>query len=135
MQNLLTAIYGKTINSALSTAVGERIYLDQAPDDTEFPYIVYSIVSNVPDKTFTENFEDILIQFSIFSASESAMEIAAIYNALYALFDECSLTITSNILLRMTRENLVTMVEDSTTPIGVGVKHWAADFSVLIERI
>jgi hypothetical protein len=131
---LLTAIYGKTISSALSTAVGGRIYLDEAPQKTGFPYVVFSIVSSVPDKTFTENFEDILIQFSLFSASKAMDEITNIYTHLNTLFDECSLTITNNILLRMTRENLTTMFEDIITPEGKGVRHWAVDYSILIEK-
>ena len=132
----MTAIYGKFSGSALSTAVGGRVYLDQAPEEgAEYPYVVFFIVSSVPEKTFTEDFEDTAIQFSLFSASKSAAEITAIYSALDALFDECALTITSDMLLRMHRTNLTTMVEDITVANAtVGVRHWAVDYEVLIEK-
>jgi hypothetical protein len=123
LNNLLTAIYGKLAGSTLTTAIGGRMYLDQAPDKPTFPYVVFFIVSSVPEKTFTEDLSETLIQFSIYSASSSATEISAIYAALKTLYDECSLTITGS--------NLVTMTEDMTTTTGTTtIKHWAVDFEV-----
>jgi hypothetical protein len=132
MNNILTAIHGKTVASALSTDVGGRIYLDRAPDNCEYPYCVYSVVVATPEKTFTEHYTNTLIQFSLFSSSSGATEITTMYNDLKSLFDECSLTITSNTLVWMKEQNLTTMVDDVTTPAGLQtVKHWAADFEVL----
>jgi uncharacterized membrane protein (GlpM family) len=127
----LTAIYGKLAGSTLSTAIGGRMYLDQAPDKPTFPYVVFFIVSSVPEKTFTEDMSETLIQFSIYSASSSATEISAIYAALKTLYDECSLTITGSSLVWMKETNLVTMTEDMTTATGTTtLKHWAIDFEV-----
>ena len=110
-------------------------FLTKRPDGADFPHIVFFVVSNVPDKTFTENFEDSIIQFSIFSTSQSALEITTIYNDLNALFDECTLPIETDTLLRMHWVNLVTNIEEITTPQGtVGVKHWAVDYSILIQK-
>jgi hypothetical protein len=132
MNNLLTAIASKITGSALNTDVGGRIYLDRAPDNCEFPYVVYSIVSAVPEKTFTEHYTNTLIQFSLFSASSGATEIATMYKDLKALFDECSMTITSNTLVWMREQNLTTMSEEITTLDGLQkLDHWAADFEVL----
>jgi len=131
LNNLLTAIYGKLAGSALSTAIGGRMYLDQAPGKPTFPYVVFFIVSSVPEKTFTEDMSETLIQFSIYSASSSATEISAIYAALKTLYDECSLTITGSSLVWMKETNLVTMTEDMTTATGTTtLKHWAVDFEV-----
>lgn len=107
------------------------MYLDQAPDKPTFPYVVFFIVSSVPEKTFTEDLSETLIQFSIYSASSSATEISAIYAALKTLYDECSLTITGSSLVWMKETNLVTMTEDMTTTTGTTtIKHWAVDFEV-----
>jgi len=65
MNNLLSAIMTKLSGSALYNDVGGRIFLDEAPEGTEFPYVVFFIVSDVPEKTFTEDFENIIIQFSL----------------------------------------------------------------------
>ena len=131
MLNLLAAIVNKYVGSALSYGVGGRIFLDVAPEGTEYPYIVFTVISDTPDKTFTEVYEDVLIQFSIYSASASAAEIGTIYADLIALFDECALTISGSTLVWMWRSNLATMVDDITTPAGTStVKHWAVDFDV-----
>jgi len=134
MNNLLASIMTKVSGSALSTDVGGRIYLDEAPDGCEMPYCVFFIISDVPDNTFTENIEDILIQFSLFSASQGATEITTMYTDLKALFDDCYLTITSNNHIYMMRQNLTTMVEDITTVNGERrVKHWAVDYGILLS--
>jgi len=135
LKNLLTAIMTKTVNSALSSDVGGRIYLDQAPDGAEFPYIIYFIVTNVPEKTFSEDYENILIQFSLFSSSSSATEITTMYTDLKALFDECSMTITDNTLIWFRRENLTTMIDDITVADAtVSVKHYAVDYSLIVQK-
>lgn len=107
------------------------MYLDQAPGKPTFPYVVFFIVSSVPEKTFTEDLSETLIQFSIYSSSSSATEVSAIYAALKTLYDECSLTITGSSLVWMKETNLVTMTEDMTTATGTTtIKHWAVDFEV-----
>jgi hypothetical protein len=132
MNNLLTAIATKIAGSTLSNDVGGRIYLDQAEQGAQLPYIVFFIVTDVPSHTFTEDFEDVLIQFSMFSASEGATEITTMYGHLKALFDECALTITDSTLVYMRRQNLTTMVEDFTTAdASETVKHWAVDYSIM----
>ncbi len=134
MKNILTAIFGKFANSDLSSYVGGRIYLDQAPESCEFPYVVYFVVSSTPDDVFAKKGQQTLIQFSLFSANPSAVEISTMYGYLKALFDDCSLTITSNTMLWMHEVNLTTMVEDITVAEGVqSVKHWAADYEVVTQ--
>lgn len=134
MKNILTAIYSKFSGSELSSYVGGRIYLDQAPDNCEFPYVVYFVVSSTPDDAFVKKGQQTLIQFSLFSANPSAVEISTMHGYLKALFDDCSLTITNNTLAWMHEINLTTMVEDITAGDGVqSVKHWAADYEVVTQ--
>ena len=134
MKNILTAIYSKFTGSELSSDVGGRIYLDQAPDNCQFPYVVYSVISVTPDDVFAKKGKQSLIQFSLFSANPSAVEISTMHGYLKALFDDCSMTITSNTLLWMHEVNLTTMVEDITVGEGVqSVKHWAADYEVVTQ--
>ena len=135
MKNILTAIYSKFTGSDLSSYVGGRIYLDQAPESCEFPYAVYFVVSSVPDDVFGKKGQQTLIQFSLFSANPSAVEISTMHQYLKALFNECSLTITGNTLALMHEVNLTTMVDEITTAEGVqNVKHWAADYEVVTQE-
>jgi hypothetical protein len=158
--NLLTAIFGKFANSSFSNDVGGRIFLDETPTGTEFPYCVYFIVTATPDNAFQKKGKEILIQFSLFSSSQSAAEITGMYDDLIALFDECTLTSGLNFINEnddneineddtnsvtdiydetffnnMHWSNLTTMTEDITTPDGTQtVKHWAVDFSITTQE-
>lgn len=132
MLNLLTAIKSKFTGSALSTDVGGRIYPDDAQPGAQLPYVVYFVVSSVPDRTFTERYANTMIQFSLFSSSGGVTEIATMYNDLKTLFDECSLTITGNTLVWMREQIVNPMINEVTTVDGLqSVRHWACDYEVL----
>lgn len=135
MKVLTTAIFGKAaVGTALYTAVGGRIYKGRAPDETAYPYIVYQLVSDVADWTFTENLEDVLIQFSIFSSASSSSEVEDLYVYLKALYDNCTLVLAGSTLLWMHRTHATLMTEEHTTPTGTAnVWHYAVDYSVYIE--
>ena len=141
MNNLLTALMTKISGSAFSSDVGGRVFLDEAPAGTEFPYCVFFIVSASPEKTFSEYYTDTMIQFSLFSASAGATEITTMYKNLKALLDECALTIpptgtATDTLIWMREANLTTMVEDITVADATQtVKHWAVDFEVKTSLI
>ena len=135
MNDILTAIMTKISGSDLSSDVGGRVYLDVAPKDVEYPYIVFMIVVDTPEDVFGKDGEDILIQFSLFSTSSSVAEIANIYNDLKALFDNCSMAIAHNTLVWMRRDNLTTLMDEHTTPVGtIGVKAWHVDYQVLTQE-
>jgi len=134
MKNFTKALYTKAGSSAFMTSIGNRLFENEAPDGAAFPYCVYQIVSDVKEWEFTERFRDILVQFSIFSTASGSTEIKDIYTNLIALYDECSFSITSNTLVWMWRNNLTTMRDEVTTPIGtLGVWHYSVDFDAYIE--
>lgn len=141
MKNLLKSIFAKASSSSLSTYVGGRIYEGYATDNATLPYVVVSIISDVPEDVFTKDGEDILIQFSLFSASSSVAEIADMYEHLKALFDDCSFKIPptgseTDTLVWMKRENLTTIMDEHTTPQGtVGVRAWHVDYTVLTQEV
>lgn len=87
MKDLFEAIYSKFDNHPELKGLVTDMYLTEAPQGTAFPYIVYSLVSNVPHWTFTEDFENALIQFNIFSEKTSATETLDIQKLLFACYD------------------------------------------------
>jgi len=141
LKSLDTAIFGKMISTtALYSDIGGRLYKGKAPAGAEYPYIVFQIVSDVPEKTFSEDFEDILIQFSLFSSASSSSEVENMFSHLKELYDECALTITAvshdvaATLVWMKRENATLMVEENTTPSGTQeIWHYAVDYSIMIQ--
>lgn len=139
MNNLLAAIATKILGSALSSDVAGRIYLDQYPPDempVTYPYIIYFIITDVPEDTFTDSLEDVLIQFSLFSASSGAAEITTMYADLKTLFDDKPLAIAENTHIWTIRQNLAPMVDEIITKEGtVSVKHWPVDYSIMMQKI
>jgi len=134
MSALLAALITKLTGTALWTAVAGRVYLDRAPELAVFPYVVFSIISSVPQDTFSESVEDTLIQFDLYSTSEGATEITTLYEALKATLKNGSLTVAGSTHLWMTQENLTTFVDEITTPSGtVGAKHWSVDYSIGVQ--
>lgn len=135
MNYLLAAIMTKCAASALSTDVGGRIFLDEAPEGSTFPYVVFRIVAGAPQDTFKNKLDDTLVQFSIYSISKSAAEVSGIYADMMALFDWSALTVTGGTCIWMMRQGLITMFDDITTPAGtVGARHWAAEYSIMVQK-
>ena len=133
MKNVFTALVNKIAGSDFSSSIGGRFYADIAPEGCEYPYCVFSVVSSNPDYTFTEEFEDTTIQFSIYSTDQGVTEITTVYSNLISLFDECTLSISGETFIWMTRENVTTLLDAIDTPEGtLGLRHWAIDY--LIQR-
>lgn len=136
MNNLLTAIMTRitTGPSNFYNDVGGRVYLDSAPDDRQFPDCIFLIVTDIPDNAFQKLGEEVSIQFSLFSESSGATEITTMYTDLKALFDDVKLTVTSNTMVIMKRERLVTFVEEIVTAAAAQrVRHWAVDYSITLQ--
>lgn len=132
MKNLTTAIYSKASGSSFMTALGSRLYKGRAPQGTTYPFAVFFVVSNTPQKTFSEDYENVIVQFSLFSSVSGTTEIENLYTYLKVLYDECSLTITGATLVWMKRNNAVFLVEDHTTPTGTAqVFAYHVDYSIL----
>jgi len=84
MNEVFTAIHDHFEEDPLATSATHltELYDTEAPADAVFPYGVVSIISDVPEFTFTEDFEDCLIQFNLFSKKSSGKEIGVLFNLL-----------------------------------------------------
>ena len=150
MQQLIDALKLKFTDSTIYNQVGGRVYFEEA-EAQDLPRVVYHIISSSPDDTFTESFEDTLIQIDLFSSKSAApTEIGTMYSNLKALFstvipapisktvEGCSLTLTgTGTVLWMKRTNLVTFSEDFDTPLpdgSSGLFHWCVDYEVNLDN-
>ena len=92
---LLTGIFTKfNVANTFKTAVGGRLFTRYSPQNTPFPYAVLDIVTGIGDWNFTQEFDDVDIQFNLYSKSTSETEIGTLYSTLRALYDDCALTVT-----------------------------------------
>lgn len=94
------------ISTRWTAAMGGRaLYNTDAPGETALPYTTVSLVANVADWTFDEDFEDCLIQFNLFSDSETCEEIGLTFAALKTAFDKHDLDITGHETVSLERGN------------------------------
>lgn len=137
MINILTALYTKLSSSTFMSELDGRVYLDKYPEDESptYPYCIYSVVTSPKDRTFTEEYRDTIVQFSIYSESSSATELPNIYAYLVSLLDECSMSIISNTLVWCREINLVSDTVEAQTKDGTKiVKVWYVDFEIRTSK-
>lgn len=135
MKNLTTAIYGKLAGSTLFGYVQGRLYKNRAPEGAPYPYLVYAVIVGDPEYTFSENYEDVTVQFDIFSKDASTTEIENIFTALTALFDNISFNPTAERVLEMQRQSYsLTSEEHYVTTAEIQVYHYTVDYNVYLER-
>jgi len=141
MKNLFTAITTLFttapggVHNDFYDDIGGRLFEGQAPEGAEYPYAVMRLISDVPEDTFKDSIEDVQIQFSLYSSASSTGEIHDMFTDLKKLFDDCSLTITSNSLIWMRRLQVNLMPEEHTTPEGTQkVWHYAVDYSIMMQK-
>jgi hypothetical protein len=113
MNILRPGIETKLAGSAIESDVGGRWYYLEADSD-DYPRLVFSGVSNVPDNVFAKKGESVLVQFDLFSMkSAGKAEIETMKVDTIALFDDCTLTLTGHTLCQFTRTNILgPMTED-----------------------
>ena len=130
---LCTAIYTRFLtDNGFKDSVNGKLFENDAPDGTEYPYAVYTIVAAPKDRTFTEEFTNTLIQFSLFSANMDSAEIKNMYDSLTELFDDCQLSLDNSNHLWMAEENLITDITEETTPDGTReVRVYHVDYDIL----
>lgn len=88
-------------------------------------------MSDYDDLDFTDEHEDFLIQFNIFSQKNSALEAGTLLESLKTMFDNCSLTVTGWRHLKFQRDWVVPHDDYSQdTPI----MGYAVQYSVLLEK-
>ena len=83
-------------DTALQALIGGRFFEVEAPQETDLPYVVYSVISNTNTPTFTEKMESLRVQFSAVSRESGSTQIKNVLAALEAVFDEAKFYVTTN---------------------------------------
>jgi hypothetical protein len=133
MKNFFKAIMDRYAAGQVA-ARATKLYNTEAEPDAVFPYIVFS-TDNTKDWTFTEEFEDFLIQFDIYSDQPSVEEVSDIFDLLTDRtkggFDFVDLTITGFVPVRCQRENSRLMKWDIN---GKLVWNWFVVYRIRIQK-
>jgi len=113
MTDLFAAIMIRYAAVPLASSLTGGLWSTLAPQDTAFPYGVFSLISDVPEWTFGENLENILLQFNLFSNTSDPVQVCALFTLLKTAFDFLDLSIDNYETVSLIRENaILTKVED-----------------------
>ena len=124
MTELFEAIYAHYLEDPLANNL-TGLYNTEAPQNAEFPYCVFALVSNVPEFTFNEDFENCLVQFNLFSKESSPAKICTLYELLRGDtisgtgFDFLELSITNYEAVSLIRENAILFQVDDVWQYNV----------------
>jgi len=121
MQVLFNSIYNKFKGSTGADSpfvlLGGRLYFTEAPQESVYPYGVYSLISDVPSWIFgtsESTMENYLIQFNVFDDNSSSTDVNTASKALTDLYDWCDDLNTSgysNIYMKREMSNLTREAE------------------------
>lgn len=135
MIELYAAIITKVSGSDLSTAVGGRIYSEDAPDGAALPYVIFIDPLAEQRDTFSERIEDISLQFSAFSDSTSTVEIGGIYDNIRSLFDDATLSVSGWTNIMTVFESRFKNIERTSTETGEAIlRHWDVNYRLVVQE-
>lgn len=124
-------------DSALQALIGGRFFEVEAPQETDLPYVVYSVISNTNTPTFTEKMESLRVQLSVVSRESGSTQLKTILAALEAVFDEAKFTVFTDGAASGKAENFerVTKFYDRyMADDGQGEWNGFIDYTVLYQK-
>ena len=117
------------------TAIGGRLYQEEAPERATYPYCVFDSIVNTQDDKFGVYIDDIIIQFSIFSEKASSSEVHDAMTDLKALFNDGVFTVTGGTVVCFYRLSSGLERQEITTTSGVQkVWHYHIDYNAIFQR-
>ena len=134
MNSLFSGIwdhFSSTTASGFYNDLSGRMYLNHAPQETDFPYCVYFVVSDFDELDFAEEHEDFALQFSVFSQNNSATEAGNLLESLKTMFDDCNLTVTDWRHIYFQRNFTAQNNDFSQAP---PIHGYSVEYNVLLEK-
>ena len=134
MKDLFEGIYthfSTTSASSFYSGVGGRMYLEQAPEGTQFPYAVYGVVNEGHDWNFTNDYEEVVLDFNLFADDE--LEVATLYEKLKEAYDDSAFTVSNHSLLKFRRDNAWLNVHTDLVP-NMNIWQYTVQYSCLLRK-
>ncbi len=139
MKDLFQSLYGQfaatsgtpPVNTAIYNDLGGQLFNTFAPQGTNYPFAVFQLVSDVPDWTFSDDEENIIVQFNIFDNSESSLNICNYFSDLDAIYHQAILTLTDYECIYCFRE-LSHLLRDNETEGGIW--QYMVQYRILLQK-
>ncbi len=104
------------------------MYSRYAPQGVVFPYAVVSLPVEMSDWMFVEKFEDIDVQFNLFSQSTSETQIGTMLANLWARYDDTTLTVGGYTFLYIQRERSIALSDPE-----LNIRQYSVIYNVLLQ--
>ena len=136
MNVLFTGIFNKmgTAGSptAFYTAIGGRLYLNKAPQEATFPYVVFFLITNDDELDFSDENKIALIQFNIFTENNSATSAGTILGHQEDLYNDCDLTVSGWRHLSMDLDFIAPNNDLTVVPPIMG---YSSQYTIELEKV
>lgn len=86
-QALYTLFAPVGVKPDIYNSLSGKLYMTEAPQNTDYPYCVYHLIGNYYDYTFQEDFEEFNIQLTLFDDNTSADNITTYFEQIKTLYD------------------------------------------------
>ena len=104
------------------------MYSRYAPQGVAFPYAVVSIPTALADWMFVEEFDDVDVQFNLFSQSTSEVEIGTMLTDLRARYDDTTLTVAGYTFLYCQYDRAIAL----STP-ELDIRQYSVFYNILLQ--
>ena len=115
MQVIINAIH-TTIDDAVGTAVGNRVYELQAPQSCSFPFVLFNVVGSAPISTFDADHYDLDFDVFVFGKRKNGIAtLRTIEGNIYDALNRATLDDVdgfSNIEIRNTEKAVTSLTDD-----------------------
>lgn len=114
-------------HNSFYTAVGGRMFYGRAPDETEFPYAIFTGVLEKPDNTLRRDGRRAFFQIDIYSETPGIVEAETIRGYCETLFNRATVSPTGYENTKVNIEALYPAMitgEEEDSPWRTGIEFW-----------
>ncbi len=124
MKAFFTAFRTYSVSTQFYTDVGGQLYTDEAPQNTDYPYAVWTFPYGFPEYDLVaKKSEGVTAQLDIYADNTS--EILSLFDEADNSFNNCSFTVAGYSLTRFRRVSQRLIKED-------GISRYIIEFSIEI---
>lgn len=116
--------------NVLNTSLGGQLYPHEADSDAQFPYGIYYLLDDDPEKNFSDEFEYLQVQISLFSDSNSPGEILDIFEDQKAVFDDADFVVDGYKMLYFSRSKAMPKRDEE-----MGTWSCISEYEALLEKL
>ena len=131
MTDLETAIYSTFAgNPAIVAAVTGGMHNTEALSNSTYPRIVFSLPAGLKSNTFSHEYENIQIDFRIYTKSRSSTSLNSIYSLLIGLYDDLKMTVNNYTTVEL-RRTVYNKTKDETDEM---VWIYLVSYKIVLEK-